>query len=90
MRPLNKEILIKYEEPKENKSEGGLYIPPETNKMGGTARDFLKKGVVVEVAQKEEIVKPGDEVLFDFRARVNVPNMADHYLLRSEDVYMIL
>jgi len=90
MKPLNSEILITYEEPTEKKTEGGLYIPPETNKMGGTARDFLKKGVVVEVAQKEEIVKPGDEVLFDFRARVNVPNMADHYLLRSEDVYMIL
>lgn len=90
MKPLNKEILINYVEPTEQKSEGGLYIPPETNKLGGNARDYLRKGSVVAVNDAEEKVKVGDNVLFDYRARVIVPGMENHYLLGIQDVYMIV
>lgn len=89
MKPMNTEILITYEEPTEKKSEGGLYIPPETNKMGGTAKDFLKKGKVVAVNSKTQDIKEGDEILFDNRAKVKVPGMDKHYLVRSEDVYLV-
>ena len=90
MKPCNKEILINYEEPTEQKSEGGLYIPPETNKIGGTANDFLKEGTVIAVNEKEEVIKEGDKVLFDYRARVRVPNNPTKFLVRDVDIYMIL
>ena len=90
MKPFNKEILIEYVEPTEQKSEGGLYIPPETNKMGGTANNFLRKGKVLAINKDEEVIKEGDEVLFDYRARVIVPGVENNYLLRNADIYMIL
>lgn len=90
MKPLNSEILITYEEPTEKKTEGGLYVPPETNKMGGTANNFLKQGKVIAVNPDCKNIAVDDEILFDNRAKVKVPGMSGHYLVRTEDVYLVL
>lgn len=87
MLPLNNLVLIEYEEPKEKKSEGGLYVPPATTTV--TAKDFLKEGKVLEVNPDAKHVKAGDIIYFDIRAKVIVPSTNNQYFVRGEDVYGI-
>ena len=87
MLPLNNQVLIEYEEPKEKMSDGGLYVPPATTTV--SAKDYLKEAKVLEVNPKAEHVKPGDTIYFDIRAKVIVPGTTNQYFVRGEDIYGI-
>lgn len=87
MKPLNSEILIEYEVPTESKTEGGLYVPPSQD---GKANNFLRIGKVLEVNSKEEEIKVGDNILFNYQTKVKVPEHPNKFLVRKEDVYMIM
>lgn len=87
MQPLNTLILIEYEEPKEKKTEAGLFVPPSASTV--TAKDFLKSGKVLEVNAEETIIKKDDIVLFNIHSIVKVPQTENHYLIRKEDLYAV-
>ena len=87
MQPLNSLILIEYEEPKEKKTEAGLYVPPSANTV--TAKDFLKQGKVLAVNTEETIIKVGDTVLFNIHSITRVPQTENQYFIRKEDLYAV-
>ena len=86
MQPLNSLILIEYIEPKEKKTEGGLYVPPsQDNKALG----HLREGKVIEVNPEEKYIKPGQQILFNINAACYVPGDETKRFVRSEDIYAI-
>lgn len=87
MKPLNSLILIKYEEPTEKKTDSGLYVPQAVETV--TAQNFLKEGTVVAVNEDEKTIKVGDIVYFNIRAKAVVPEQANMFFVRKEDLYGI-
>lgn len=87
MQPLNSLILIEYEEPKEQITDSGIYVPASANTV--TAQDFLKQGKVLAVNADEKTIKPGDIVYFNLHAKTIVPGEKNQYFVRKEDLYGI-
>ena len=89
MKPLNSYVIIQVENTEE-KSKGGLYVPPGSNV---NAKDILQSGTIVGI-QESQITKYGvnlgDNVLFNKNAITKIPKCTDKILVRIEDLYMII
>ena len=91
MKPQNSLILVQFEEEKEKQTAAGVYVPPSAE---NTAIGFLRQGTVLAVNRKEETeekdIKVGDTIYFNKNAITTIPTEKDKYLVRKEDVYLVL
>lgn len=89
LKPVEKRVLLKPEELKEQKI-GGLYVPPTANEDKRPA-----SGVVIELGQVRDDysfkVKVGDTVFFKEYSPVNIEIDGEEYLVIDEkDILAVL
>ncbi len=83
VRPINRKVLVKRIEEKEEVKKSGIIIPD-------TAKEKPQKGTVIEVAKVKKDddpmqVKKGDKVLFGKYAGTEIEIGDEEYLILSEE-----
>jgi co-chaperonin GroES (HSP10) len=90
MKPQNSLILIEVEEEQEKATKSGVIIPKTAEDK---AINSLRIGTVIAVNRKEEEendIKVGDEIYFDKYAIKSIPTEKNKFLVRKEDIYLVL
>jgi len=85
IKPLGDRILVKVDEPKEQKTAGGLFIPDSAKEKPQTAKVVaVGKGRYVDGKWEPLDVKKGDEILFGKYSGTEVKHEGIEYLILKE------
>ena len=90
MKTQNSLILVEVEEEKEKTTVTGVIIPTTVEDKSISS---LRIGTVIAINRKEEEekdIKVGDEVYFDKFAVKSIPTEHNKFLVRKEDIYLVL